>query len=106
MIGCYSLSDVYGPIPINDETDKKKVLECLSFYNFLNLPDCNIKIRYSDKKTTDGGAAKMIADIKEYLRYFTYEINDDQDQNEKPYEFNKTISMNCSEKNKVSLLTD
>ena len=97
MIGCYSLSDVYGPIPINDETDKNKVLECLSFYNFLQLPDSQIKIRYSNDEKTDKGAAKMIADIKEYLRFFTNEINDDQDQNYKPYEFNKTICMNCSE---------
>ena len=30
----YNLSDVYGPIAINDETNKDNVLEAISFYEY------------------------------------------------------------------------
>lgn len=33
----------------------------------------------------------MLSDIREYIKYFEYEINDDQDLNKEPYNFNKKI---------------
>lgn len=33
----FSLSDIHGPITINDQTDKNKVVECISFYEFCEL---------------------------------------------------------------------
>lgn len=106
MVGCYDLSDVFGPIPINDDTNKEKVLECLSFYHFLNLPSSTINVKYSERSEVEKGAERMIQDIKEYIRYFRNEINDDQDQNEQPYEFNKTLYI-CGEKEgKARVLTD
>ena len=106
MVGCYGLSDVYGPIAINDETEKSKVLECLSFYRLLDLPDETIQICYTDDQSIADGANKMMSDIREYIRYFTFEINDDQDQNTKPYVFNKKIFMAPLKEKSVQILTD
>ena len=33
----------------------------------------------------------MVSDVREYLRFFRFEINSDQDQNKTPYNFNNTV---------------
>ena len=43
----------------------------------------------------------MLSDVKEYIRYFQYDINDDQDINKQPYNFNKKIYLSyCDDKQK------
>jgi hypothetical protein len=59
----YSLSDVYGPIAINDQTDKSAVLEALSFYEYCELPEYKAIVKYT-KTRPEGGAKAMCQDIK------------------------------------------
>lgn len=61
----YSLGDVYGPVVINDETDKNKVIECLSFYEMCKLPNMTITCKYikSEKELVRKNLT-ILSDIK------------------------------------------
>ena len=69
------------------------MLEALSFYEYCELAPSTIAIKYTESPL-ESGARFMMKDIKEYFRFFRYEINSDQDQNTEPYIFNNTIYIN------------
>lgn len=104
--GCSSLSDVDGPILINESTNKSEASEYLSFYNLVDLPDSRIEISYLESGEVKEGASKVLSDIWEYIRFFENEITDDQDKNNTPYKFNSKLYMTISSSDRVSIVTD
>jgi hypothetical protein len=37
-IKVYSASDIYGPINFSEEKDDEKIIDCLGFYELIELP--------------------------------------------------------------------
>ena len=79
-IKLYNMADIYGPINFHEETDKNRIIDCLTFYELLSLPKNKpIKVIFKEKHEDDSSRNKR---MYEYLtKYFDYYINSAREDN-------------------------
>ena len=92
----YSLSDVYGPVRVTDDgSNADKVIDCISFYELMDLPRENIVVEYAAERPSAESCSKnFVNDFEKYIRYMLNEARDEHPQDKvKAYDFSHRIQL-------------
>ncbi len=92
----YSLSDVYGPVRVADDgANADKVIDCMSFYELMDLPRENIVVEYAAEKPSAESCSKnFVDDFEKYIRFMLNEARDEHPQDKaKAYNFSHRIQL-------------
>lgn len=79
-IKIYSPSDIYGPINFAQEKDHDKIIDCLGFYELIEVPKTqNLRVIYTGKHSFSPAEKNQLAlkQIKDYVNYYIAVSKDD-----------------------------